>query len=126
MNEQGRIYLDHNATTPLREEVVEAMVRVLRDVPGNPSSTHAEGAVAKRLISEAREQVAACLGTRAREIVFTGGATEANNMVLRGLLVDSNTGSGSWLLSLRWHGEDIGRVRVQLPEATPHGLNFKP
>ena len=91
MNDQGRIYLDHNATTPLRGEVVEAMVRVLRDVPGNPSSTHAEGAVAKRLISEAREQVAACLGTPARDIVFTGGATEANNMVLRGLLADSDS-----------------------------------
>jgi len=77
-----RIYLDHNATTPLREEVLEAMTRVLRDVPGNPSSTHAEGAAARRVVEEAREQVAACLGTSPTGVIFTAGATESNNTVL--------------------------------------------
>ena len=69
-----RIYLDHNATTPLRPEVVDAMVSVLRDGHGNPSSTHREGAAARRVIDQARDQVAACLGAKPREVVFTGSA----------------------------------------------------
>ncbi len=77
-----RIYLDHNATTPLREEVVEAMIRVLRDGYGNPSSTHTEGAGAKRAVDQAREQVASCVGAQSRDVVFTAGASEANNTVL--------------------------------------------
>jgi cysteine desulfurase len=81
-----RIYLDHNATTPLRPEVVDAMSAVLRDVPGNPSSTHEEGAAARRLVEAARAEVAGLLGASAAEIVFTGGATEANNAVLHGTL----------------------------------------
>ena len=80
-----RVYLDHNATTPLHPDVVEAMVPVLRDGYGNPSSTHAEGAAAKRLVDRARDQLAACLGAKPSEVVFTGGATEANNTVLFGL-----------------------------------------
>jgi cysteine desulfurase len=81
-----RIYLDHNATTPVREEVVEAMTRVLRDVPGNPSSSHALGAAARRELEAARERVAALIGFRPDEIVFTSGATESNNTVLAGAL----------------------------------------
>ena len=80
-----RIYLDHNATTPLHSDVVEAMIPVLRDGFGNPSSTHAEGAEARKRIDLARDQVAQCLGAQASEVVFTGGATEANNTVLLGL-----------------------------------------
>ena len=80
-----RIYLDHNATTPLRPEVVAAMLPALRDVYGNPSSTHEEGAAARRLVEDAREQVADLVGARPREVVFTAGATEANNAVLASL-----------------------------------------
>jgi cysteine desulfurase len=83
---QVRIYLDHNATTPLREEVVAAMTEVLRAAHGNPSSTHAEGAAARALIERARGEVAALLGVSPSEIVFTAGATEANNAVIHGAL----------------------------------------
>lgn len=86
-----RIYLDHNATTPLRDEVVEAMVPVLARSYGNPSSTHAEGAEARALVDRAREQVAATLGVSADEVLFTAGATEANNTVLRGVAAASET-----------------------------------
>jgi cysteine desulfurase len=79
-----RIYLDHNATTPLREEVAEAMTRALRDLFGNPSSAHAEGARARAAVEQAREQVAALVGARPAEIVFTSGATEANHLALHG------------------------------------------
>ncbi len=81
-----RIYLDHNATTPLREEVVDAMVAVLRNEFGNPSSTHAEGATARRRVEDARAEVAALLGVTPDEVFFTGGATESNNAVLHGVL----------------------------------------
>jgi cysteine desulfurase len=81
-----RIYLDHNATTPLRPPVLEAMTAVLRDEFGNPSSVYAEGASARALVEAARTKVAGLLGTRAGSIRFTGGATEANNTVLFGLL----------------------------------------
>jgi len=77
-----RIYLDHNATTPVREEVAAAMIRVLRDVPGNPSSVHAEGARARAELDTARERVAALLEVSPSEVVFTAGATEANNTAL--------------------------------------------
>jgi cysteine desulfurase len=80
-----RVYLDHNATTPLRDEVVEAMERVLRDVFGNPSSTHTEGLRARAMVERAREQVAALVHARPGEVVFTAGATEANNTVLADL-----------------------------------------
>ncbi len=80
-----RIYLDHNATTPPRVEVVEAMLRALGETWGNPSSVHAEGAAARACVERAREQVAELVGARASEIVFTAGATEANNALLRGV-----------------------------------------
>jgi cysteine desulfurase len=81
-----RIYLDHNATTPVRPEVADAMDGVLRATYGNPSSVHAEGAAAKAEIDGARERVASLLGVTASEILFTGGATEANNTALLGVL----------------------------------------
>lgn len=81
-----RIYLDHNATTPLRPEVLAAMCAALRDLPGNPSSTHAEGAAARAALEQARAQVAAAIGAAAGTILFTSGATESNNTALAGCL----------------------------------------
>lgn len=76
------LYLDHNATTPMRAEAVEAMLPWLGK-PANPSSVHAFGDRARRAVDKAREQVAALIGARPSEIVFTSGATEANNLALR-------------------------------------------
>src|SRR2546428_6251262 len=81
-----RVYLDHAATTPVAPEVAEAMARVYRDVPGNPSSVYAEGRSARALVDDAREQVAAAIGAQPSEIVFTSGGTEADNLALRGVL----------------------------------------
>jgi cysteine desulfurase len=80
-----RIYLDHNATTPVRDEVADAMARALRERWGNPSSVHAEGASARAAVERARDSVAALLGIESREVFFTSGATEANNTVLLGI-----------------------------------------
>jgi cysteine desulfurase len=78
---RSRTYLDWNATAPLRREARAAMVAAL-DVLGNPSSPHAEGRRARGLVEDAREQVAALVGARPAEVVFTSGGTEANNAVL--------------------------------------------
>src|SRR5262245_48981666 len=77
-----RTYLDYNATSPLRPEAREAMVAAL-DLVGNASSVHAEGRRARAVVEEAREDVAALVGAKPEEVVFTGGATEANNWVIR-------------------------------------------
>ena len=72
-----RLYLDHNASSPLRPEAHDAMLTALQ-LPGNASSVHGEGRAARRLIEDAREQVAALVGCTGAEVVFTSGATEAN------------------------------------------------
>ncbi len=79
------IYLDHAATTPLRTEVLEAMLPYLTEVHGNPSSLHASGREARRAVEEARERVAAAMGVRPKQVVFTSGATEADNLAVLGL-----------------------------------------
>jgi cysteine desulfurase len=79
-----RIYLDHNATTPPAEAVVDAMTRALREVAGNASSVHSFGQQAKGASDEARASVAALLGAEPSEVVFTGSGTEADNLALRG------------------------------------------
>jgi cysteine desulfurase len=78
------IYLDHAATTPLRREVLDAMIPYLTESFGNPSSAHGFGRTARAALDGAHERVAADLGGEAREIVFTSGGTEANNLALKG------------------------------------------
>lgn len=78
------IYLDHAATTPVREEVIEAMVKVLRENYGNPSSIHQFGRPSRKLIEEAREKVAKAINADPREIVFVGSGTEADNIAILG------------------------------------------
>ncbi len=80
-----RVYLDHNATTPLDPRVLEAMTPALRDTFGNASSLHWYGQQARAALDEARAEVAALLSATPAEIVFTSGGTEADNLALRGL-----------------------------------------
>jgi len=79
-----KVYLDHSATTPVRPEVLEAMLPFLQGRFGNPSSLHSWGREAKKALEEAREQVAALIGARPEEIVFTSGGTEADNLAITG------------------------------------------
>jgi cysteine desulfurase len=78
-------YLDHAATTPLRPEAVDAMRPFLGDRFGNPSGSHAVARAAKEAVEDAREEVAACLGCAPREVVFTSGGTEADNLAIAGI-----------------------------------------
>lgn len=79
------VYLDYNATTPIAPEVADAIIPFLREHFGNPSSSHVFGQKAKLAVAQARAQVAALVHARAEEIVFTGSATEANNLALLGV-----------------------------------------
>ncbi|MGH9780002.1 MAG: cysteine desulfurase NifS [Candidatus Acidiferrales bacterium] len=81
-----RVYFDHNATTPLAREVLESMTPYLTEEFGNASSIHSVGQRARAGVENARAQVAALLGARDKEIIFTSGGTEADNMAIRGVV----------------------------------------
>ena len=81
-------YLDHAASTPILPEVVDTVTAALRDalvVAGNASSLHTSGRRARRVVEESREQLAAALGTRPSEVVFTGSGTESDNLAVKGI-----------------------------------------
>lgn len=80
------IYLDHNATTPIDPEVTRAMLPHLEGKYANPSSAYLLGQEARASVEEAREAVAALIGAKGREVIFTSGGSESNNMVLKGLV----------------------------------------
>ncbi len=80
-----KVYLDHNASTPVHPEVVAAMAPYWTEVYGNPSSVHAFGRAARVAVDAAREQIAGFLGVTPEEIVFTSGGTESDNFALKGL-----------------------------------------
>ncbi len=80
-----RIYLDHNATSPVRREVLEAMLPYFSEQFGNASSIHWSGQEARRAVDRARRQVAGLIGARPQELVFCSGGTEADNLAVRGV-----------------------------------------
>ncbi|ASW53924.1 cysteine desulfurase family protein [Plantactinospora sp. KBS50] len=77
-------YLDHAATTPMLDEALEAYVATVREV-GNASSLHGAGRCARRRVEESRERIAAAVGARPSEVIFTGGGTESDNLALKGI-----------------------------------------
>jgi cysteine desulfurase len=101
-------YLDHAATTPMVPAALSAMAAELARV-GNPSSLHAAGRAARKVVEEGREQVAAALGARPSEVVFTGSGTEANNLAVKGLY---------------WHArsQDPRRTRVLASSIEHHAV----
>ena len=125
------IYLDHNATTPLLPEVVEAMLPYLREHFGNPSSGHVYGARARSGVARAREQVAGLLGCDPDEVVFTSGGTEANNLAIRGVAeaVEGRAGIVTTVIEhpatarpcawLERHGRSVTRIGVD-PDGRAH------
>lgn len=80
---ENAVYLDHNATTPVRPCAVDASTAALA-VTGNPSSVHRYGRLARRIVEDARERVAALAGSRPADVVFTSGGSEANSLAIRG------------------------------------------
>jgi cysteine desulfurase len=94
------IYLDHAATTPVDERVVEAMLPYFTARPGNPSSIHQAGRAALEALDDARETVAAVLGASRKEIIFTGGGSEADNLAIKGVaLAQRQAGKGAHVIT---------------------------
>jgi cysteine desulfurase len=121
-----RIYMDANATTPLLPEVIEAMRPFWSEQFGNASSIHQRGQQARAAVDQARESVAAMLGCRAAEIVFTSGGTESDNMALFGVL---SPGDHLITSSIEHHAvlhtaEELAErgVEVTFLPCTPEGL----
>ncbi|MBO0845797.1 MAG: cysteine desulfurase [Nocardioides sp.] len=106
--ETRTVYLDHAATTPMHPEAIEAMTAHLAEA-GNPSSLHASGRTARRVVEESRESIAQALNCRPSEIVFTSGGTEADNLALKGLLWSRRDG-------------DPARVRVLVSAVEHHAV----
>ncbi len=93
-----RIYLDYAATTPTHPEVMKVMLPYFTEAFGNPSSIHSFGQEAKEAIEKARNQVAALIGAKSEEIVFTGSGTEADNFALKGVAL-ANQGKGNHIIT---------------------------
>src|ERR1700712_4603011 len=100
------IYLDHAATTPMAPEVLAAYVDALT-VVGNPSSIHSQGQNAKRMLEEAREQVAASIGADSVEVTFTSGGTEAIKLAIKGLWWAREPARGRILIAAGEHHATI-------------------
>jgi cysteine desulfurase len=83
--EKTMIYLDHNATSPVRVEVIDRLIPYFREFSGNPSSVHGAGRGARKGLDEARRSVAKLVDVHASQVIFTSGGTEANNMALMGI-----------------------------------------
>lgn len=130
------IYLDHNATTPTRPEVIEAMTAVLREGLANPASQHQPGQKARRRLEQAREEVGTLLGAdvsgpKADRVIFTSGGTEANNLALLGIALARTGGQpGRVIVSSIEHASvlepaqhllDLG-WRMDTISVTPEGV----
>jgi cysteine desulfurase len=102
----SRIYLDHAATTPMVPEAFEAMTRELTRV-GNASSLHASGRLARRVVEESREAIAAQVGAHPSELIFTSGGTESDNLAIKGAF---------------WSGTEVGRCRVVTSALEHHAV----
>lgn len=105
-----RYYFDHNATTPVSPEVLQAMMPVLAETYGNASSLHHHGQAARKLLDEARRKTAAFLGALPEEIVFTSGGTEADNLAI--------LGSGGHVVTTTVEHPAVLGAAAQLPSAT--------
>lgn len=93
-----RIYLDHNATTPLNSEVADEVCRCLREDFGNPQTLYSFGKDARKLVHDSRETVASLIGAKREEIIFTSGGTESDNMAVRGVAY-GNVNKGRHVIS---------------------------
>ena len=120
-------YLDHAATTPMLPEAIAAVAETLGRV-GNPSSLHGAGRLARRRIEESREAIAAAIGARPSEVVFTAGGTEADNLAVKGIywarraaddrrrtVIVSSVEHHAVLDAAHWLGEHQGAEVVELP-----------
>jgi cysteine desulfurase len=118
------VYLDHAATTPIRPEVVEAMLPYLREHFGNPLSLHRYGDAPRRAVEEAREKVAALIGAQPNEVYFTSSGSEANNMAVKGIaMMARSKGKGNHIVvsaiehqSVLYAAETMGKLGFEVTQ----------
>ncbi len=126
-----QIYLDHNATTPVRKEVLEAMMPYFSDECGNASSVHSKGQIAHKAVEASREVVAHAIGTEPVDIIFTSGGTESDNFAIKGVAV-ANLAKGRHIItseiehlavleSCKFAEEELGFEVTRLP-VDKHGV----
>ncbi|PIX16202.1 MAG: cysteine desulfurase NifS, partial [Elusimicrobia bacterium CG_4_8_14_3_um_filter_50_9] len=89
-----KIYLDHNATSPVHPEVLEAMLPFYKEAYGNASSIHSFGREARKAVEASRETIAAFIGASPDEIIFTSGGTESDNTAIKGIM-EANASKGN-------------------------------
>lgn len=89
-------YLDNSATTPIAPEVLQRMEQVRAQTQANASSVHRGGQLARAILEESRQQIAASIGAEPKEIIFTSGGTEANNLALKGVALQQKLSTGDW------------------------------
>ncbi|HFE2263759.1 TPA: cysteine desulfurase family protein [Staphylococcus aureus] len=107
------IYADYAATTPVKPEVVDAMMTIYNSHYGNPSSIHAKGRDARKYLDESRRQIAQLLGADTHEIIFTSGATESNNTAIKGI-VKANEQLGNHIITSKIEHHSVLHVFEQL------------
>ena len=118
------VYLDHNATTPVDPEVVAAMLPLLEQHWGNPSSIHSAGNRARKAHESARRRVAQVLGCTARRLIFTSGGSEANNLALKGVLEARGPGRSHVIGTAVEHPAILATCRAL--EAAGHRITLLP
>lgn len=104
------IYLDYSATTPVNEEVINTYVKVCKEYIGNPNSLHKLGVEAKRLIDAASLQIADILGVKASEVIYTSGASEANNLAIKGICLKYQSRGKHIITTELEHSSVIGPI----------------
>lgn len=120
-----QIYLDHNATTPLRKEVLDAMIPYFTEEYGNASSVHSKGQAALKAVESSRELIGNAIGTEAVDVVFTSGGTEADNLAIKGVamaniekgrhIVTSQIEHSAVLESCRFAEDELGFEVTYIP-----------
>ena len=107
------VYADYAATTPVKQEVVEAMMPIYNEHYGNPSSIHSVGRDARKYLDQSRRKVAQLLGAKPNEVIFTSGATESNNTAIKGL-VKANEQLGNHIITSKIEHHSVLNVFEQL------------
>lgn len=107
------VYADYAATTPVKTEVVDAMMEIYKEHYGNPSSIHSIGRDARKYLDQSRRKVAQLLGAKPHEVIFTSGATESNNTAIKGL-VKANEQLGNHIITSKIEHHSVLHVFEQL------------
>jgi cysteine desulfurase len=119
------IYLDYNATTPLREEARDAMGPYLGEFFGNASSIHGAGRATRAAIDDARDRMAGVLGVKGHEVIFTGGGTEADNLAVLGI-ARANAGRGRHLITAATEHHAVLRACEHLEKREGYEVTYLP